>query len=301
MKTRYILGLVLLFSMYFCYAQFSDDMEWIVGDCPSHWYGNPPESCPLVVTSMARSGKQSGLIPNDNVTDVLLDLGSKIFGEWALEFWMYVPSNKEAYFNLQGEVPITTGELIVGNFFFNQDTANPGVGSIDDTVMGEVLFNFPHDQWFSVIMSFDLTSGMANATWQLWINEIEVIQNGTPFNNQAGDIPTSLGGIDFFSISSNNEYFIDDFCYADSGFCSIAGVQDFSNLLFSVFPSPAQNTIHINTREDIIRIIIYSQLGQKILVQNSNTKIDVSHLSSGLYFVELETETGKGIQKFIKY
>ncbi|MDA9341956.1 hypothetical protein N9Q84_03150 [Flavobacteriaceae bacterium] len=45
----------------------------------------------------------------------VLDLGNKIFGEWGLEFWMLVPNDKEGYFNLQGTVPIGSGEWVVGN------------------------------------------------------------------------------------------------------------------------------------------------------------------------------------------
>lgn len=31
--------------------------------------------------------------------DVVLDLGNKIFGEWGLDFWMYVVFGKEVYMN----------------------------------------------------------------------------------------------------------------------------------------------------------------------------------------------------------
>ena len=65
--------------------------------------------------AQARSGAKSGYIPGDGTTDAVLDLGNKIFGEWGLEFWMLVPNDKEGYFNLQGTVPIGSGEWVVGN------------------------------------------------------------------------------------------------------------------------------------------------------------------------------------------
>ena len=80
-------------------AQFVDDMEWVPGNCPSHW---GITWCPLISTTNAHSGLQSGHIPNDGITDTVLDLGSKTTGEWGLEFWMFIPSGGVGYFNLQG-------------------------------------------------------------------------------------------------------------------------------------------------------------------------------------------------------
>ncbi len=75
------------------------------------------------------------LVGGDGV-DPVLDLGNKIFGQWGLEFWMYIPTDKEAYMNIQGQTPIGSGEWVIGNWFFNQDGANPGVGNISDSALG---------------------------------------------------------------------------------------------------------------------------------------------------------------------
>ena len=66
--------------------------------------------------------------------------------------------------NLQGAVPIGTGEWIVGNIFFNQDLLTPGMGQIDNTALGAVDFNFPQGQWFKVIMNWDISAGIGLAT-----------------------------------------------------------------------------------------------------------------------------------------
>ena len=73
---------------------------------------------------------------------------------------MYIPAGKTAYYNLQGTVPIGSGEWIVGNIFFNQDGANPGGGSIDDSALGAVDFTYPEGQWFPVVMNFDISAGI---------------------------------------------------------------------------------------------------------------------------------------------
>ncbi|MFT5249159.1 MAG: hypothetical protein ACI93P_000882 [bacterium] len=47
----------------------------------------------------------SGFVSGDGTIQAVLDLGNKIFGEWGIEFWVYIPSGKEAVMSLQGTVP----------------------------------------------------------------------------------------------------------------------------------------------------------------------------------------------------
>ncbi|MDC6468285.1 MopE-related protein, partial [Flavobacteriaceae bacterium] len=177
--------------------------------------GGGPGCALMASSAQARSGNLSGLIPGDGSTDAVLDLGNKILGQWGLEFWMYIPAGKTAYYNLQGTVPIGSGEWIVGNIFFNQDGANPGGGSIDDSALGVVEFTYPEGQWFPVVMNFDISQGIGLATWQFNINGNDVLPAGTPFTSADGTTATSVGGIDFFSIDTNIELYIDDLCYGE--------------------------------------------------------------------------------------
>jgi len=222
MKTNYFIFILLLSVN--LQAQFWSGFE----DCPgdgipypngggwTYWGCGGGSGCSITcTTAQVHSGDYAGLIPDDETSTAILDLGSKIFGQWGLEFWMYIPSGKEAYWNLQGVIPIGSGEWIVGNVFFNQDIANSGVGLIDDTALGEIYFNFPHDQWFRVVMNFDISTGIGAATWQFNVDGIDVVPFGTPFTNFAGTAPTSLGGMSFFSISNNNILYLDDFNFVN--------------------------------------------------------------------------------------
>ena len=44
---------------------------------------------------------------------------------------------------------------------------------------------------------------------------VKGVPAGTAYTNSAGTSPTSVGGIDFYSISTNNQYWIDDLCYGE--------------------------------------------------------------------------------------
>ncbi|WP_299439668.1 InlB B-repeat-containing protein [uncultured Aquimarina sp.] len=70
---------------------------------------------------------------------------------------------------------------------------------------------------------------------------------------------------------------------------------------FMVYPNPVSNNLHIKTDEVITSIRLYSILGNEIKVLETNsTQIDVSSLSKGVYFLIIETNKGKGAQRFIK-
>ena len=203
-------------------SEISDNFESYTDGAPifeGHWTdwgcGGGPGCAIMSSSAEAHTGNQSGFIPGDGTTDAVLDLGNKIFGEWGLEFWLLIPNDKEAYMNVQGSVPIGAGEWVIGNWFFNQDLLTPGIGTIDNTALGLVEFSFPHDQWFPVVMNVDISQGIALATIQINIDGADVLPAGTPFTDSAGTTPTSLGGINIYSISSNNELYIDDLCYGE--------------------------------------------------------------------------------------
>jgi len=74
---------------------------------------------------------------------------------------------------------------------------------------------------------------------------------------------------------------------------------------FSLYPNPVQNVLNITAKEtiEISSINIYNTLGQLVLVipnaQNTKT-VDVSSLTSGNYFIKINSDKGTSNTKFIK-
>jgi len=74
-------------------------------------------------------------------------------------------------------------------------------------------------------------------------------------------------------------------------------------MTFSIFPNPANNDITIKSTTPFNKVEIVNFLGQTVISQNNNgetTKIDVSNLNGGIYFVRIITETATSVQKFVK-
>ena len=75
---------------------------------------------------------------------------------------------------------------------------------------------------------------------------------------------------------------------------------DFSKIDFQIYPNPASDFLNIKTQSGHYNFSIYNSLGQKVNATFSENKIDISHLSNGIYFIKVETETGSATKKFIK-
>ncbi|MEZ4779754.1 MAG: T9SS type A sorting domain-containing protein [Flavobacteriaceae bacterium] len=301
--------LLLLPMVFFCFkthAQFVDTMEnYTVGEriFENHWTDfNCGGPCAIYASDdFAHDGSISGLIPGDTITDAVLDLGNKIFGTWLLEFWMYVPANKEAYFTILSTVPYEPPNI--GHFYFNLDNQTPGEGVIEDIAIGDVSFTFPHDEWFRIIFWVDITSGIGNATWQLYINDVEIIPCETPFTKESGIYPTSLGGVEFFSHSTNSTFYIDDFLYWDPPVTCELGIKEAAVEAFHIFPNPVDEILKIEAKKnfEIICINIYDISGRLIETERNNfQQINISHLNKGLFFVEIKTNKGVEAKKVIK-
>lgn len=245
----------------------------------------------------AANGDQSGYIPGDETTDAILDLGNKIFGLWYLSFNMYIPSNREAYWSLQGEVPVTEGQSIFGNVIFNQDGESPGEGVIDDAPDAPIFFDFPHDQWFEVYFKVDINTGISSATFYLSIDGVEVISSGTPFTNSIGTVPSSLGGINFSSPSSSTEYWIDNICFFSPpplpndriGGCFVLGTLDRNTTTLDLVQNPIGDRLQLQSEFPIDSIAIYNMLGQQIYsgaVHATSLSLDTAIWPSGTYIVQ---------------
>lgn len=69
----------------------------------------------------------------------------------------------------------------------------------------------------------------------------------------------------------------------------------------NLYPNPASTMLQLEMDKNIrvLKSTFYSILGHKVLETSTATTWDVSALSSGVYFAEIETDLGKSIMKFL--
>ena len=80
-------------------------------------------------------------------------------------------------------------------------------------------------------------------------------------------------------------------------------VSDFNAINVSLFPNPTSDNISIKSDKHITDVLIYNTLGQTVKSaspQATNFSVETSYLNSGVYFINLKTDTASKTLKFIK-
>ncbi|MBT8256473.1 MAG: T9SS type A sorting domain-containing protein [Bacteroidia bacterium] len=224
--------------------------------------------------------------------DPVLLLGNITSGDYTLQFEWYIPTDKEGYFNIQGETPPVgtafSGVFNSSNIYFNEDGLNPGL--LTDYTTGETG-SFPHDEWFTVSIYFDVDA----LNYTMTVDGTAV--NAAPVGFQAD---ATLGGINYFPGCACSEYYTDNLLFVEG---TIGGTDDFSASNFSVYPNPVQDVLNIRSASTVDAIAVYDVLG-KLVLQTAPDRIsptiDMSSLNSGAYLVQVTIGDASKTVKVIK-
>ncbi|WMI65334.1 T9SS type A sorting domain-containing protein [Aestuariibaculum sp. YM273] len=83
---------------------------------------------------------------------------------------------------------------------------------------------------------------------------------------------------------------------------STLSIDDFTkDLSISLYPNPVGNTLYLKSKQDIQNLAIYNSNGQLIKQSDSiNKGMTVDDLVSGLYLIQITTNSGVSTKKFIK-
>lgn len=162
----------------------------------------------LVSDDYAYSGANSVLVPETGSTDAILKLGDMTTGILRLEWQMLIPAGKSGYYNIQEtEIPGVAWNMEV---YFGDVTE--GTGEFTVPAAGPT-FSYPVGEWFLVEHIIDLDAN----TIQVYMDGIMVLDDVYAGN---------LGGVDFYSASGTNRYYLDDVLYMEevgATPCAIAG------------------------------------------------------------------------------
>ncbi len=79
----------------------------------------------------------------------------------------------------------------------------------------------------------------------------------------------------------------------------ILGIEDNAFINFAIYPIPTQGVLNIESQRPIETVKIYNLQGQ-LIKEDSNRSVDVSQLTTGLYFVHVIVDGKTVTKKFIK-
>jgi len=77
---------------------------------------------------------------------------------------------------------------------------------------------------------------------------------------------------------------------------------DISSDLINVYPNPSTEYIHLDIDENEFRVKIYDMKGELLLTNESNKRLNIKELSTGLYFIKIYDNDYKiiGVNRFMK-
>ena len=222
--------------------------------------------------------------------------------------------NQEFTINLDTPIVIDASqELWIGYFCTNIDSIttpkNPAgidIGPCNDG-FGNILFY--QNQWLTISeISFNynwVIKGIVQTIDGLTVNI---------YNNNI-QIATDIQGITYFHPNPEG----DKHCYKVEVNCLEGGVSSLSNefciewnnineqvITFGIYPNPANHELRITNyelRDGVIEIIdVYGRKlsSHHLIASSSHQKIDISSLSSGVYFMRLIEGNNSYMQRFIK-
>ncbi|MBN2778660.1 MAG: T9SS type A sorting domain-containing protein [Bacteroidales bacterium] len=210
MKKILLLSSVLLFA-YFAIGQtvlFSDDFEsYNTGESVAAqtsswttWSGATTSGeAALVSEAQAHGGiKSLNVIPNN---DMIYNFGNKTSGVYQIEFYYYVATGSQAYFNIEhifADEWAFSCEFAAGTMTLNNDAATPPT------------FAYTQDSW----LYFDILVDIGNDLITLDLDGTELASWTFSTLEGGGAAANQLGCINFYG-PANNNYFIDDFVYTE--------------------------------------------------------------------------------------
>jgi hypothetical protein len=235
-------------------------------------------------------------VVNGGPVDLLLKLGDKTTGIYALSFWMYIPTGKGGYFNVQHQEDAAPAQYAIDVTFL-------GNGSITvDDGTADTIGTYPNDSWFNVLLTVNLNDTLSTLT----------VAGNPPYtwasntSNNVATLVNQLGSIDFYAFAGGavlGEYYIDDVEYTDNSNISI---QESAVGQVRAYPNPATDvlTIEVAAGAASAAVQLFDAAGLQVQVPVMRSgellRADVAGLASGVYTVRINSNGELSVGSFAK-
>lgn len=213
---------------------------------------------------------------------------------------------------LSNYIDLAISPLTLQPYIAFQDLANAGKVTVKKLngdnweLVGDEAFSGGLSNY--VDLAFD-SNGVPYVAFQdvSFSNKLSVMSfNGTTWE-YVGDrgITNSSASYCSIELNSDGEIFV---AFKDGAVDNKASVMRYGSTLslnenylsdYSLYPNPTNNLLNVKS-QGLLDIKIYDGLGHLVLKNDSSNSIDVSKLSSGLYFVNIKNGSKTSIKKFIK-
>ncbi|TGV03613.1 T9SS type A sorting domain-containing protein [Flavivirga rizhaonensis] len=191
---------------------------------------------------------------------------------------LVIPTNWGGWMGTIDNLVYTGGSTTSVTFAFNQPVVVNSILPIEVSTQNVDYTFTPSPLGVNTAKTVSLVGGAAPAGGTVDLNWINV----TSFTVTAS---ASSMGFDHLSVNS---------------FITLSTPKDYiTQQKALVYPNPVQNILTIKNVSDLKSINLYNNLGQ-LIIQTKSQNIDVSSLSKGLYFLQIQTDHSTETKRIIK-
>lgn len=239
----------------------------------------------------AASPLNSMKIINDR--DMAYKFGNISTGHYSIEFNALF--HEQGYFSLQHDEGSNWAMNILVNY-------SNEIWYQDEYYISDVdtVGTYVTDQWthFKFEINFELDT--------IFFFVDNVLAHSSTFSKSVNSTPSlNLDIINFYGLSGlngviNSYYYIDDFKVVDLAHTAV--ISDYEKKEISIFPNPAKDVVTINTIDNLKDILIYDMSGKIVhheILTGTKYQFSLGALSSGIYTIQITTETETTTEKLI--
>ena len=209
-----LLFIILIVSANLTFGQYFDNFEFyfpnqkLACQNPDDWttwnYLPCSDEDAILSSNYARNGNYSLVILRNN--DLVKLLGDKTYGYWRIDFWVYIPTNKDGYFTILNTFPASQSGHCGLEVYF--DIA--GAGRLLNGSSN--YFSWQENTWQNCSILFNLDSDNV----KFWFNNI-LIDDWQWTRGNPGTYALRLAAMDFYGPLQTNadECYYDDFIIWD--------------------------------------------------------------------------------------
>ena len=285
---------------------FSDNFDsyspgaGIVASNPAWSFWNVSTNSDAVIDSNQSFSATNSCLVNGTSTDLVLPIGPYTSGIYFVDFKMLLPqASTGGYFNLLHvwNATSTNYEWAVDVFFDADGSCYITSGGTQNPAN----FTATVGEWFDIQVQVYLNDDLGI----ILANGNEILSFPWSINNGNGAAGTlQLAALNFYGTNfanTNGIYHIDDIKVTEQPPLFTTATEKKNDL--SLYPNPAQDFFIVSGLESNDCMMTLSDLSGKTILCNSlniaNNVVDVSALESGVYFVTLETQTGRTVKKLV--
>ncbi len=152
------------------------------------------------------------------------------------------------------------------------------------------------DGVYDAVISFPAGSQQFKFTINDWTDE----ENLT----EAGDCTFTDGEFTNRIIEVDGDATYETTCWESCAACGESGIEEMNTISANMYPNPATDFLRIEVKEIIEVVQVLDLAGKTVISLNAvdqpTTSIDLNELSSGVYFVNVQTASGQATERIVK-